>query len=183
MPEGEGPLAEEDCDLPTFKRQSYKKGEKKKYIQLQPLMYGPYFLGQSHCVPDMIRTVQGRILPCHSIDPFSGCSLPEAPRPSDLPSKLPFSEDHLPYLASIAQGSSLGLSKLYDLFVMRCGRVSKKQFELRLNQIAEKKAPSPGTKPTWCIRPEYAKLLSNYTVMSDLAEDVVQQVKELVNAE
>lgn len=157
---------EEDADVnvPTFKRQSYKKGQKKRYVHLQPLMYGPYNQCTMSVVPDVIKNIKalclfGNPVP---IDPFAGSILPDRLKEVSTIASVPkivFQETHLPDLAALANGSLLGVSKLYDIFALKHGRLSKKQFELRLNQIAEKSPAQPGKRPQWTVRPEYSKLL------------------------
>lgn len=152
----------------TFKRQSWKKGQKKRYVQIQPVMQGPFWQAdmQLQADWDLLRSLAARRLPprqpLSSMSPFVGTVLPDAvQRPAPV-KRIPFSETNLGDLANLAEGSPLGVSKLYEIFVQRFGSVSKRTFELRLNQLAAKSKDSflEGSKPVWRVREEYHKLLS-----------------------
>lgn len=152
MPE-EDQAHESMADMPTFKRQSYKKGSKRRYVHLQPAMHGP--------ASELACSVRARCLGglAWPMDPFYGTVVAEAQTVPAAP-RIPFAESSLPHLAHLASNTALGVARLYDLFAVQHGRVSKKQFELRLNQIAEKTKAVDTGKMVWAIRPEYRKLLA-----------------------
>lgn len=154
----------EAADMPTFKRQSYKKGQKRRYTQLQPIILGPHWGDQR--VPEGLAVLCTRFLGdvqmiVTPLDPFAGSFIPSPPVLKPTPDAVPkvaFVEDqHLRPLAALVNGSGLGVAKLYDLFAAVHGRISKKQFELRINQIAVKNKVAG--KGVWMVRPEYGHLL------------------------
>ncbi len=176
VPEGQvdrDAVVESETDMPTFKRQSYKRGQKKRYIQLQPQMHGPYINNGIDMATGIIGSFKTRIL-IPKLDPFEGTYVPDVNE--DIP-RVQFLESHLTYLAILSNMSTLGVAKLYELFSQKHGRVSKKQFELRLYQIAEKTKNGSG-KATWTIRPEYQKLL-----IDDVDCMVVDQVHDVAMAD
>lgn len=120
------------------------------------------------------------------IDPFEGCQVvpknntselgdeASSEKPAKSTSSLMLSEKLLPSLAHLISKSALGVGRLYDQFVERYGIVSKRQFELRINQIASKQKDLTLGKPVWNIRDEYLYLLqaqpeSNPVQSSDTA--------------
>lgn len=59
------------------------------------------------------------------------------------------------------------MARLYDAFAARHGRVSKRQFEFKLNQIAQRSKTDGRT--VWMLRPEYAHLQTKHP-KTDLME-------------
>lgn len=157
-------------EVTSFKRQSYKKGQKRKYIQLAPVT----------SAEDMIRSLKLRKLANATADPFSGASMPDRIKIEQTTKKPPFPEANLPDLARMAEGSPLGVVKLYEIFAQKFGLVSKKQFELRLNQIASKTKTSfiEGHKPVWIVRDEYRSKL-----LPIESNNVVDQAADIIMAE
>lgn len=98
-----------------------------------------------------------------SLDPFEGSwSLPvmvqEAPQVKGSDPKIQFTDEMIPSLAVLANGSPKSVSKLYNSFCLFNGSVSKRAFEMRLNQICyREKGGSDGN--VWMIRQEYSHLL------------------------
>ncbi len=82
--------------------------------------------------------------------------------------KIPFTDDLLPVLATLAHGQGHSLIKLFEMFSGKIdGRVAKRQFELKLNQIAFKTKTTTvvtekatGSSNIWTLRPEYMHLLA-----------------------
>ena len=57
----------------------------------------------------------------------------------------------------MSNGSLLSMAKLFESFSVKHGKISKRQFELKLNQIVTK--TKIDGKSCWTIRPEYVHLL------------------------
>lgn len=98
------------------------------------------------------------------IDPLEGVSVTEVIGAYAIPqSAISITGDMLRILAGLVNGSRQGVEKLLNLFTARLGgaKVSRRHFELKLNQIASKQQPQPDSKPVWVIRPEFAYLMEH----------------------
>lgn len=58
----------------------------------------------------------------------------------------------------MVNGSTHGIVELYQMFSIRNGQISSRQFEVKLDQIAER--IKHDGKTFWSLRPEYSHLLS-----------------------
>ncbi|PJF16583.1 Transcription factor TFIIF complex alpha subunit Tfg1, partial [Paramicrosporidium saccamoebae] len=105
--------------------------KKRKYVEKQPIIIGPFLCN------DLNPSVP---VENHRIDPFDALLNPAGPEASDLNDR------------PIATGSPLSIASLFDLFIAARGRVAKRQFELKLNQIATKMKVDG--KAMWNIRPD-----------------------------
>lgn len=85
--------------------------------------------------------------------------------------RIAFTDEMLLSLASMVNRSACSIPKLFEAFVASHGRVSKRQFELKLYQIASKTEAK-----IWAIRPEYSHLIpsKDVTAMPESLQEKIQ---------
>ncbi len=92
---------------------------------------------------------------------------------SATPIRGVISDAMLPLLAGMASGSILSVARLYETFSRQHGRFSKRQFEMRLNQICHRPKPEgKSTSHAWALRPEYRHILEPQETAVDRGEPV-----------
>lgn len=125
-----------------------------------PIISGPYNnIGSCGIRYERIIDWPGSVGDLGVLDPFNGCwNLPEvvfeAPMVKGSDPKIQFTDEMVPSLAIIANRSSKNVSKLYNSFCLSNGNVSKRAFEMRLNQICYREKGGPDGN-IWLIRQEY----------------------------
>lgn len=142
---------------------------KRRHVEKTPIIVGPFRYGGlpfDGMVPPEIAAITFIWAKCAAgampIDPLEGVPTPEAIGVhASSQNAVSITGDMLRILADLVNGSKQGVGKLLDLFMARLGgaKVSRRQFELKLNQIASKQQPQPDSKPIWVIRPEFSYLI------------------------
>ena len=158
-------MLEEAAEPPSTRSRTEAK---KRYIEKTHIIYGPwrshYSSGIESSPPDDLLSIQftwAKTDFVGPLDPFEGTRGKFENIATDTGKSFVNITDGLLHdLASLIDGSTLGIGKLLDLFSAKCdGKISRRQFELKVYQIADKVKTT--TKPQWSIRPEFLYLLNS----------------------